>query len=50
MLRGDLMEVNHCMISFLLSGLLFGILCTSMAVVASFMGSVVQVMEEGNDI
>jgi len=35
---------------FLLAGLLFGIICTSMAVLASLMGSVVQVMKDGEDI
>lgn len=35
---------------FSLSGLLFGAMCTSMAVAASLMGGVVQVMAVGKDI
>lgn len=34
---------------FFLSGVLFGMMCTSMAVAASLMGSVVQVIKEGKD-
>lgn len=44
------LQGNLSSYAFFFAGLFFGIMCTTMAVVASFMGSVVQVMKEKEDI